>query len=139
MLTNGPEREVVIMMTDMVQYSRQSSGMSPEEIRDFLIDYHGRIHDLVCRQGSMPLEIEPSAGDGNLVIFDKRPGEDCSGVCTRALEGALRIAEAIANGTLAPTRMGIFLGCVPEWRNSAQALLSPIVLRNFAAILAPIC
>ena len=116
MLTNGPEREVVIMMTDMVQYSRQSSGMSPEEIRDFLIDYHGRIHDLVCRQGSMPLEIEPSAGDGNLVIFDKRPGEDCSGVCTRALEGALRIAEAIANGTLAPTRMGIFLGRIIEAR-----------------------
>ena len=116
MLTNGPERQVVILMTDMIHYSRQSSGMSPEEIRDFLIDYHGRIQNIICHQGSMPLEIEPSAGDGSLVIFDKRPGEDCSGVCTRALEGALKIAEAITDGTLAPTRMGIFLGPIIEAR-----------------------
>ncbi|MEK6200960.1 MAG: hypothetical protein N2A40_00860, partial [Desulfobulbaceae bacterium] len=117
MLTNGPEREVVILMTDMVQYSRQTSGMTPEEIMDFLIDYHGRINDLVYREGSLPLEIEPSAGDGNLVIFDKRSGEeDCSGVCTRALEGAMRMAEAVADGTLAPTRMGIFLGRIIEAR-----------------------
>ncbi|MBW6519569.1 MAG: cyclic nucleotide-binding domain-containing protein [Desulfoarculaceae bacterium] len=101
-------------MTDMVQYSRQSSGMPPEEIRDFLIGYHGRVNELVHRQESMPLEIEPSAGDGNLIIFDKLPGEDCSGICTRALGGALRMAEAIAEGTLAPTRMGLFLGCIIE-------------------------
>lgn len=114
MLTNGAEREVVILMTDMVQYSQQSSGMSPEEIRDFLIDYHGRINNLVYHEESLPLEIEPSAGDGSLVIFDKRSGEDCSGVCTRALQAALRMAEAIGEGTLAPTRMGIFLGRIIE-------------------------
>jgi CRP-like cAMP-binding protein/class 3 adenylate cyclase len=111
---NGPEREVVILMTDMIQYSQKSSGMKPEEIRDFLIDYHGRINDIVYRAGNLPLEIEPSAGDGSLVIFDKRSGEDCSGVCTRALGVAVRIAEAIAEGTLAPTRMGIFLGHIIE-------------------------
>ncbi len=117
MLTQVPEREVVIMMTDMVQYSRQSSGMSPEQIRDFLISYHGRINDLLQREAGLPLEIEPSAGDGNLVIFDRRSGEeDCSGVCTRALEGAMRMAEAVADGTLAPTRMGIFLGRIIEAR-----------------------
>ncbi|MBU3945109.1 MAG: cyclic nucleotide-binding domain-containing protein [Proteobacteria bacterium] len=114
MLKNGPEREVVILMTDMIQYSLISSGMTPVEIRDFLIDYHCRINDLIYREGSLPLEIEPSAGDGSLVIFDKRPGEDCSGVCTRAVEVALRMAEAITDGTLAPTRMGIFLGHIIE-------------------------
>ncbi|MDO8946807.1 MAG: cyclic nucleotide-binding domain-containing protein [Desulfocapsaceae bacterium] len=114
MLKNGPEREVVILMTDMIQYSLISSGMKPVEIRDFLIDYHCRINDLIYREGSLPLEIEPSAGDGSLVIFDKRPGEDCSGVCTRAVEVALRMAEAITDGTLAPTRMGIFLGHIIE-------------------------
>ena len=104
------EREVVILMTDMIQYSRQSLGMEPEEIRDFLINYHGKIQAILYREENFPLEIEPSAGDGCLVIFDKRPGEDRSGVCTRALQATLRLAEAIARGELAPTRMGILLG-----------------------------
>jgi len=110
----GPEREVVILMTDMVRYSRISSGMTPEEIRDFLIDYHGSIHAIINREESYPLEIEPSAGDGCLVILDKRPGEDRSGVCTRALEVVLRMAEAIADGSLASTRMGLLLGPITE-------------------------
>ena len=114
MLNNGPEREVVILLTDMVQYSRKSSGMTPEEIRDFLIDYHGTINGLINRQDSLPIEIEPSAGDGCLVIFDKRPGEDRSGICTRALQVAFRMAEAIADGSLAPTRMGLLLGPITE-------------------------
>lgn len=117
---NGPEREVVILMTDMVRYSRKSSGMTPEEIRDFLTDYHGTIHDLVCREDSQPLDIEPSAGDGCLVVFDKRPGEGRSGICTRALQVALRMAEAIADGSLAPTRMGILLGRITEAQLGAR-------------------
>ena len=111
---NEPEREVVILMTDMVRYSRISSGMTPEEIRDFLIDYHGRIHDIIHQEESLPFEIEPSAGDGCLVIFDKRPGEDRAGICTRALAAALRMAKAIGDGRLASTRMGILLGPITE-------------------------
>lgn len=110
----GPEREVVIMMTDMVQYSKKSSGMQPEEVADFLTDYHGKISRLVLREESFPLEAEPSAGDGSLIIFEKKPGEDCSGICTRALQVAVRIAEAISSGSLVPTRMGIFLGRITE-------------------------
>ncbi len=117
---NGPEREVVILMTDMVQYSRKSSGMTPEEIREFLTDYHGNIHDIVNCEECFPLEIEPSAGDGCLVIFDKRQGEDRSGICTRALQVALRMAEAMADGSLAPTRMGILLGPITEAQLGAR-------------------
>ncbi len=116
----GSEREVVILMTDMVQYSRKSSGMTPDEIRDFLIAYHGIINSLICRKESFPLEIEPSAGDGCLVIFEKRPGEDSSGICSRALQAALRMAEAIADGKLEPTRMGILLGPITEARLGAR-------------------
>lgn len=116
MPNNEPEREVVILMTDMVQYSQKSLGMEPEEIRDFLISYHGIIHDLLDRKECSPLEIEPSAGDGSLVIFDKRPGENKSGICSRALLAALRLAEAVCAGTLAPTRMGLFLGTITEAR-----------------------
>ncbi len=119
-LTRESEREVVIFLTDMVQYSRKSSGMTPEEIRDFLIEYHGGINDIVNQDESFPLEIEPSAGDGCLVIFDKRPGEDRVGVCTRALQVALKMAEAIADGSLAPTRMGILLGRITEAQLGAR-------------------
>ena len=111
----GVEREVVIMMTDMVQYSRTSSGMNPEEIRDFLIGYHSRIHDLLDRPESQPLEIEPSAGDGCLAIFERRPEEnDSTGVCCRAVEAGLRMAKAMSERGLAPTRMGILLGRIIE-------------------------
>ncbi len=113
-MTSGLEREVVILMTDMVQYSRKSLGMEPEEIRDFLIEYHSTIHNILYRKENFPLEIEPSDGDGCLVVFDKRPGEDRAGVCTRALQAALRMAESISKGDLAPTRMGILLGCIIE-------------------------
>lgn len=114
MLNNEPEREVVILMTDMVQYSQKSLGMEPQEIRDFLISYHDRIHNLVDRKECFPLEIEASAGDGCLMIFDKVPGENKSGVCSRALLATLRMAEAVSDGTLAPTRMGLFLGGIIE-------------------------
>lgn len=115
-----PEREVVIVMTDMVGYARKSSGMTPEEIRDFLIDYHGSIHDIICRDENLPVEIEPSAGDGCLVVFDKRPGENRAGICSRSLATAIRMAEAVADGSLAPTRMGILLGPITEARLGAR-------------------
>ena len=52
----------------------------PEEIRDFLTDYHGKISYLVLREESFPLEVEPSAGDGSLIIFDKQTGTFFKGV-----------------------------------------------------------
>lgn len=116
MVIKGAEREVVILMTDMVRYSQLSSGMTPEEIRDFLIDYHGSINAILEYGDCHPMDIEPSAGDGSLVIFDKRRGEDRAGVCSRALAAALRLADAIALGTLTPTRMGILLGSITEAR-----------------------
>lgn len=110
------EREVVILMTDMVHYSQKSLGMTPVGIRDLLIAYHADIHELLCRQESLPVELEPSAGDGCLGIFDKRPGEDNVAVCTRALRAVVRLGEAIAGGRLAPTRMGLLLGRIIEAR-----------------------
>ncbi|MCP3888536.1 MAG: cyclic nucleotide-binding domain-containing protein [Desulfobulbaceae bacterium] len=120
MVQKGSEREVVILMTDMVQYSQLSSGMTPEEIRDFLIDYHGSIHAIIEAEDSFPMEIDPSDGDGSLIIFDKRPGEGRDGVCTRALLAALKMAEAIALGSLTPTRMGILLGSITEAKIGAK-------------------
>ena len=109
------------MMTDMVQYARQTSTKSPLEVRDFLINYHNVIHSILNREDFQPLEVEPSAGDGCLVIFDRRPSEmDSVGCSTRAAHAALSMLEAIAAGVLAPTRMGVLLGQIIEAQLGAR-------------------
>lgn len=122
MAGNKSEREVVILMTDMVRYSWKTSAMAPEEIRKFLIDYHTAIHTLVDREENGPLEIDPSSGDGSVIIFDKRSGEDRAAICTRALQVAVRVAQAVSGGHLQPTRMGLLLGDITEARLGSRVL-----------------
>lgn len=111
---DGPEREVVILMSDMVRYSQVTAHMRPDEVRDFVIRYHQGIQHIVGLAESEPVEIEPLAGDGALMVFDKLPEEETSAVCTRALQAALRVAHAVAEGVLPPTRIGLCLGDIIE-------------------------
>lgn len=115
-ITDEVERQVVVMMTDMEQYSLKTATMGPLEIRDFLIEYHGTIHDIVDVVDTHPLDIEPSAGDGSLIIFDRFPGEEVSAVCNRALRAGVRMVQAIEDGELPPTRMGVLIGNIIEAR-----------------------
>lgn len=115
-ITDEVERQVVVMMTDMEQYSLKTATMGPLEIRDFLMEYHGTIHDIIDVVDTHPLDIEPSAGDGSLIIFDRFPGEDVSAVCNRALRAGVRLARAIEDGKVPPTRMGILIGNIIEAR-----------------------
>ena len=108
------EHRVVILMSDMEQYSRRTSTMSPEELRDFIIGYHRTFRDIVVTPDSQPVEVESSAGDGTLIIFRKKPGENDSAICQRALRAAVRVAYTIADGALPLTRLGLFLGEIVE-------------------------
>ena len=110
------QRQVVVIMTDMAQYSLKTATLSPIQVRDFLIQYHGTIHDIIDVVESHPLDIEPSGGDGSLIVFDKYPGEDVSHVCNRAVAAAIRMATAMEEGRLPATRMGILLGDIIEAR-----------------------
>ncbi len=112
--SKAASREVIVLVSDMVNYSRATAHMCPEEVRDFIISYYHTLHDCISSEDSRPVEIEPLAGDGALVIFDKLPGEDRRGVSIRALAAAIRVAEAIDAGRLPPTRMGLFLGEIIE-------------------------
>lgn len=113
-IRHDPEQNVVVLMSDMAQYSQRTSAMSPEELKDFIIDYHYKLLDIVNSPENMPVEIEPSAGDGSLIVFKKRFGEDDRTTCTRAVQTAIRIARSIEEGTIPPTRMGLFLGKIIE-------------------------
>ena len=107
-------QNVAIIMSDMMQYSQRTSSMPPEALRDFIIEYHYKLVDLVDTQDNKPVDIEPSGGDGSLIIFKKRSGEEDRAICTRAVQTALSIAYAIQAGTIQPTRMGIYLGRIVE-------------------------
>ncbi len=102
------------MLTDMVQYSKVTHNMRPEEIRNFIIDYHRHINNILDKEKYQPLSIDPSAGDGAIVIFDKGPGDTKEKICTRALQAAMEMAEAIEKGGVPSTRMGLFLGDIIE-------------------------
>ncbi len=110
----GVERQVVIMMTDMVHYSNISGEMRPMEICHFLSRYHTNLRNLLSEECFQPMTIEPTGGDGSIMLFERQEGEDLSGICTRALHAAMRLATAIGHGELVPTRMGLMLGSIVE-------------------------
>ena len=108
------QQQGVVLMSDMVQYSTTTSAMSPEELKDFIIDYHHQLRCLIGAAEHQPVDIEPSAGDGALVVFKKRADEHEAEMCSRALRAAIAVAYAIEEGRLPATRMGLFLGDIIE-------------------------
>ncbi len=110
------DKEVAIILTDMVGYSNKTARMNPAQIRDFIISYHRKIRQLICTEENSPIEVEPSAGDGAIVIFEGRPGEGRGEKCRRALSAALQMAFAIQNGQLPDTRIGVYCGDIIEAR-----------------------
>ncbi len=107
-------KEVVILLTDMVQYSRLTQNMSPEVIRDFIIAYYQQFISLLMLEEFQPLSIDPSAGDGAIIIFEKRDHGSTEELCTRALQAAIACNRAIDKGVIPSTRMGLFLGDIIE-------------------------
>jgi class 3 adenylate cyclase len=109
-------KEVVILLTDMVQYSKMTQHMRPGEIRDFIISYYEEFHSVLAAEEFQPLSIDPSAGDGAVIIFEKQKGGSPEELCTRALQAAICCNEAIDDGRIPATRMGLFLGNIIEAR-----------------------
>ena len=111
------EKEVVILLSDMVRYTQITEDMRPNEIRDFIIEYYKNLQNIIQEDTEYPQEIEPSAGDGAIAIFEKRAGEDGkAGMCIRALKAAIKIASAVEGGLIPQTRIGIFSGDIIEAR-----------------------
>ncbi len=88
--------------------------MSPEQLKKFIISYHHALKDAVIIPENQPIELEPSAGDGALIIFKQGAQDNEETICTRAVQTAIRIAQAIAAKKLPATRVGLFLGTIIE-------------------------
>ena len=109
------EKEVVILLSDMVRYTQITEDMRPNEIRDFIVEYHKNLQKIIQTDTGYLQEIEPSAGDGAIAVFEKRAGEDGkAGMCIRALKTAIKMAYAVEDGLLPPTRIGLFAGDIIE-------------------------
>ena len=116
MVSDSAQKEVVIMLTDMVEYSTLTQHMRPGEIRDFITEYYDRLLSLINVEEYQPVTIDPSAGDGAVVIFEKRAGGSTEELCTRALQASIHCSRAIDRHVIPATRMGLFLGDIIEAR-----------------------
>lgn len=114
--SNRTEKEVVILLTDMVRYSTLTQQMRPEEIRDFIVAYYEQLYTLLIVEEFQPVSVDPSGGDGAVIIFDKRAGNSVEELCTRALQASIRCIEAMDGGEIHASRMGLFLGDIIEAR-----------------------
>lgn len=119
---DGTEKKVVILLCDMVRYSQKTAAMRPVEIRDFIVDYHHNLHRIINTDSDEPQDIEPSAGDGAIAIYENKPGEGKTGVCDRAIQAALNMAHAMEQGTIPQTRIGIFAGDIIEAHISGKIM-----------------
>ncbi len=112
--TEGVEKKVVILLCDMVRYSQKTAEMRPNEIRDFIIEYHRNLQLIIQTDQEGLQEIEPSAGDGAIAIFERRSYESKSDMYNRAVKAAVKMANAMEDGIIPPTRIGIFAGDIIE-------------------------
>ncbi len=110
----GVEKEVVILLSDMIGYSRKTTDMRPTAIKDFMLEYHMNLKRIVHSVCGKNQRIESSAGDGAVAIFERKPGEEKSKMCGLALSVALEIVYAMEKGTISPTRIGLFSGHIIE-------------------------
>lgn len=110
----GIEKEVVILLSDMIGYSRKTDDMRPGEIKDFMLSYHSTLKEIVRSVCGKNQRIESSAGDGAVAIFEISPEAGTGEVCSKALQVALEMVYAMEKGLIAPTRIGLFTGHITE-------------------------
>ena len=102
------------MLSDMVRYSQKTADMRPAEVRDFIVAYHQNLQKIINIDSEVFQEIEPSAGDGAIAIFEKQKGESNTQVCDRVIKAAVNMSIAIEHEVIPQTRIGIFAGDIIE-------------------------
>ncbi len=110
----GIEKEVAILLSDMIGYSRKTADMRPTEIKDFMLLYHRSLKKIVHAVCGKDQKIESSAGDGAVALFQRQAGQGKDQMCGQALNVALAMIDAMENGIISETRIGLFTGDVIE-------------------------
>lgn len=111
---DNSEKKVIILLSDMVRYSQKTADMRPCELRDFIVEYHQNLQNIINIGSTSFQEIEPSAGDGAIAIFERQKGESNTKVCDRVIKAAINMSIAIEDEVIPQTRIGIFSGDIIE-------------------------
>lgn len=117
-----PEKNVTLLMTDMVGFGQKTVGMKPREVADFLIEYRKNLDSLILRSADGAQYFEHTAGDATASIFETRGSEGDAERNFRAFRVALRILEEMGTERILPTRMGLYSGRVIEAPYNNQLL-----------------
>src|SRR5262249_3036546 len=98
-------REIVVVFCDLRGYTAFTETAEPEEVLDFLREYHGALGPLVSQfEGTL----DQFSGDGIMVFFnDPVPVPDAA---VRAVKMAIAMGEAWGTWTTAWRRRGRVLG-----------------------------
>ena len=120
---SSEEREAIILLSDMVNYSGKVGGMQLSEIRTYMCDYHIKIRELIAKGEKRRHIFEPTAGDGTVAIYGCHSPQDKAELANIAVDAAIRISKATAQGELPATRIGLYSGPMIE------AILDNHVLR----------
>jgi adenylate cyclase len=99
-------RYVCVMFLDIRNFTGFSEARSPAEVVDYLNTvFESTIEAIVSRHGI----VNKFLGDGFMAVFEAKGIDD--NVCGAAIDAALdivgRIDRLVADGTIAPTRVGI--------------------------------
>ncbi len=116
------EKKVVVLLSDMVRYSQKTAEMRPNEIKDFILEYHRNLQKIIQTDDVGIQEIEPSAGDGAVAVFEKRGRESKSDMYSRAVKAAVKMTYAMESGVIPLTRIGIFAGDIIEVQLGTQVM-----------------
>ncbi len=109
------EREVIILLSDMVNYSGRTEKMSLSEIRNYMYGYHLKVREIIrAKSEESRCVFEPSAGDGTVAIYGCTSPQDKKELAREVVDTAIRLSEAMAAGELPTTRIGLFSGRMVE-------------------------
>ena len=103
-------RQLTVMFCDLVGSTELATRLDPEDLRDIIAVYHGRVTEIVTRYGGFAARL---MGDGVLAYFGYPLAHEDD--AERAVRGGLAIVEAIAGlGLPQPlqVRIGIATGLV---------------------------
>ncbi len=112
--SENEEREVIILLSDMVNYSGYTGEMSLSEIRNHMYSYHLKIREIILANQEQRCTFEPSAGDGTVAIYGCATIEDKKELAKEVVATAIRLSKAMVANKLPATRIGLFSGKMVE-------------------------
>lgn len=114
------EKEVTLLLTDMVGFGQKTEGMKPKEVADFLIAYRRKLESVIMDGGEGAQHLEHIAGDATASIFESMPSEGNGERNVRAFRAAIKLLREVASDRVLATHIGLYSGSIVETQYKDQ-------------------